>query len=205
MGYHLAGFEMTGVDIKPQPRYPFTFIQGDALEYVAAHGHEYDAVFASPPCQGYSRMRHLPWLKDRVYPMLIEPTRNALNATGLPWVIENVEGSPLGGVTLCGVMFGLKTYRHRLFESNILLFQPTHQKHLVRIGTGNAINSRGGVTPEGFVSAANKSNVAACRIALGIDWMSRDGLTQAIPPAFTEYIGKQLIAALANREMAAAS
>ena len=142
MGYHRAGFEVTGVDIAPQPRYPFKFIQSDALEYLAAHGAEYDVIHASPPCQGYSRLRHLPWLKDRVYPMLIDKTRELLDKTGKPWIIENVEDSPLVGITLCGLMFGLNVYRHRKFEMSTFMLQPPHQPHQVVIGSGRMINDR---------------------------------------------------------------
>lgn len=93
MGYSRAGFtEIVGVDNRPQPRYPFTFIQGDALEYVAAHVREFDAIHASPPCQGYSIMRNLPWLRHKEYPLLIQPTADALNESGRPWIIENVMG-----------------------------------------------------------------------------------------------------------------
>jgi 23S rRNA G2069 N7-methylase RlmK/C1962 C5-methylase RlmI len=84
MGYHRAGFDVVGVDHEPQPRYPFAFVQADALEYLAAHGHEYDAIHASPPCQGYSRLRHLPWLKGREWPLLIEPCRALLVQAGRP-------------------------------------------------------------------------------------------------------------------------
>src|SRR6478609_8846153 len=125
-GYRRAGFDVTGVDIKTMPRNPHTFIQADALEYLAGHGHEYDAIHASPPCQAYSVTRNI-WKYDGKHPELIEPVRALLQATGLPYVIENVPGAPLHhSITLCGAMFGLRVYRHRLFESNVLLFQPPH-------------------------------------------------------------------------------
>jgi len=86
-GYYDAGFdEITGVDNRPQPRYPYRFVLGDALEYVAAHGREFDAIHASPPCQGYSALLCLPWLRGRVYPKLIAPLKPLLQATGRPWV-----------------------------------------------------------------------------------------------------------------------
>src|SRR5690348_7744317 len=110
VGYHRAGFDVTGVDHVRQPRYPFAHIVADALEYVSERGREYDAIHASPPCQGYSRMRHLSWLRGRQYPMLIDETRRLLKATGRPYIIENVEDAPLDGVRLCGTMFGLKVY-----------------------------------------------------------------------------------------------
>jgi len=118
MGYHLAGFEVTGVDIQPQPRYPFRFVQADALAYLADHGHEYDAFHASCPCQLYSATQRI---QGRDHPDLIGATRTALENTGRPWVIENVPGAPLRDpVLLCGAMFGLRTYRHRLFETSRL-------------------------------------------------------------------------------------
>ena len=125
MGYSRAGFEVVGVDIAAQPRYPFEFIQGDAIEYVKEHGHEYDAIHASPPCQAYTNAQKI---MRNDHPELLEPTREALNATGLPWVIENVPGAPLiEPIELCGGMFGLRTYRHRLFESSHALTAPAHR------------------------------------------------------------------------------
>lgn len=210
-GYQMAGFHVTGVDIAPQPRYAGdVFHQADALEYVAEHGHEFDVIHASPPCQGYSRMRHLPWLKDREYPLLIDATREALEATGAVWVIENVEDAPLrSGMTLCGLSFGLRMYRHRRFESNVLLLAPPHQKHTVVIESGRMLGSRysrasAGVTgmlPDPCGHTAGASTKAAA-IAMGVEWMSRGEMTQAIPPAYTCYIGTQLRAALGREEAA---
>lgn len=192
MGYHLAGFEVVGVDIVPQPRYPFAFVQADALEYVAAHGHEFDAIHASPPCQGYSPMRHLPWLAGREYPRLIDATRKALQATGKPWVIENVSAAPLNGAELCGAALGLPLIRHRRFESSVLLLFPPCPGHPVRIYQGNGrmrTAGRGsgvmGVLP-GY----------SPRDALGIDWMTTREMRQAIPPAYTRLIGGQLLQAV---------
>jgi DNA (cytosine-5)-methyltransferase 1 len=126
MGYHRAGFDVVGVDIEPQPRYPFRFVQADALEFLAAHGREFDAIHASPPCQKYCALRHLAKTED--YPDLIPETRELLEATGRPWVIENTPGAPLRSpLILCGTMFRLRTNcgaelrRHRLFESNCFL------------------------------------------------------------------------------------
>ena len=192
-GYRRAGFDVTGVDIRPMPNNPHTFIQADALAYVREHGHEYDAIHASPPCQGYSRMRHLPWLKDKKYPLLIDPVRDLLTATGRPWVIENVEDAPLlNGITLCGTMFGLKVYRHRKFESSVLLLAPPHMKHREVIGAGRLLNDRAKPNENGWVTHLGKAPGQA-GAALGIDWMTGKQLAQAIPPAYTEYIGKQLI------------
>lgn len=192
VGYHRAGFDVVGVDNRPMPRYPYEFIQADALDYLERHYDEFDAIHASPPCQGYSRMRHLPWLKGREYPMMIPATREALDATGVPWVMENVEDAPmLNGIVLCGATLGLKVYRHRRFESNILLFAPPHKKHRVVIGRGRMLNDRQSANDDGWVSLVGKGDGAE---PMGIDWMSRDELAQAIPPAYTEFIGRQLLA-----------
>ena len=211
MGYARAGFEVVGVDINPQPRYPFHFIRGDAVEYLAEHGHEYDAVHASPPCQGYSvATLGNPGARER-HPRLIGKTRRALMATGLPYVIENVTGakttlaSPL---LLCGSMFGLsatdidgtplRLERHRWFESNVFIMSPTNCWHDPAVHVGGVYGGgshdrrrardvrRGGYTPVTSVRAE----------LMGIDWMTGDGLAQAIPPAYTEFIGAHLIEAL---------
>ena len=117
-GYADAGFDdIVGVDNKPQPHYPFEFVLADAMTYPLEG---FDAIHASPPCQGYSIMRNLPWLRDKVYPLLIEPTLERLAAAGVPYVIENVMGARyvLDGNWLCGGMFGLPFYRHRVFATN---------------------------------------------------------------------------------------
>lgn len=197
VGYARAGFEVVGVDLVAQPHYPFEFHQADALEFPLDG---FDAIHASPPCQGYSRMRHLPWLKDRVYPMLIEPVRERLQAAGVPYVIENVAGAPLDpAFTLCGLSFGLRMYRHRLFECSELIMAPPHQRHEIVIGKGRMLGSRyskasAGVTgmlpdPAGHTAGASTRAAAA---AMGVEWMSRDEMTQAIPPAYTEFIGAAL-------------
>lgn len=191
MGYYRAGFtDITGVDIKPMPRYPFTFIQGDALEYLAEHGAEYDVIHASPPCQGYSRMRHLPWLKGRTYDLLIEPVRDLLIQIGKPWVIENVSDAPLNGAELCGLALGLPLIRHRRFECSQLLLFPPCPGHPVIYHGGAEMHRRG---KNGGVMGVLSGSPEA---AMGIDWMTYAELRQAIPPAYTEYIGKQLLAIL---------
>jgi DNA (cytosine-5)-methyltransferase 1 len=200
MGYHRAGFEVVGVDLVAQPRYPFEFWQMDALDAWPMFA-DFDAVHASPPCQGYSRMRHLPWLKDREYPMLIEPVRKMLVASGKPYVIENVAGAPLDpAFMLCGLDFGLRMYRHRMFESNVLMLSPPHQQHREVIGSGRMLGSRysrasAGVTgllpdPAGHPAGASTKAAAA---VMGVEWMTRDGMTQAIPPAYCQFIGEQLM------------
>jgi DNA (cytosine-5)-methyltransferase 1 len=188
MGYHRAGFEVVGVDLHPQPRYPFEFHRGDALEYLAAHGHEFDAVHASPPCQRYSAMSVCRPGLAATYPDLVGPTRDALTALGRPWVIENVPGAGLRpDLVLCGHMFGLPLYRHRVFESSEFLWQPDHPRHVVPGGRA------GHWKPGQIVSVSgNCSPIALARRAMGIDWTNRRELAESIPPAYTEYIGDQL-------------
>lgn len=215
MGYHRAGFDVVGVDIAPQPRYPFEFHQSDALEFVAEHGHEFDAIHASPPCQAYSITKHA---HSAEHPDLLEPTRAALMSSGLPWVIENVEGAPLiDPLKLCGTEFGLRASdidgvplamkRHRLFEANFWLMGAGGCAHDNTQIAGSYSGSRhrkpehrdnperrGGYTPALFVRAA----------LLEVDWMSEHGMGQAIPPVYTEFIGRQLMDEVRRREAAAA-
>lgn len=193
MGYHRAGFEVTGVDIKLQPRYPFRFVQCDALEYLWDHGHEYDAIHASPPCQRYSVTRHAPNCDGAQHPDLLPDTRTALERAGKPWVIENVVGAPFHWyVELCGVMFGLKTYRHRRFESSILIMQPEHLPHPEKLSLrGRGPSPSGYSSPCGHASVKGEKDIWAR--SLDIDWMDIKGLSQAIPPAYTEYIGRELM------------
>jgi DNA (cytosine-5)-methyltransferase 1 len=206
MGYHRAGFEVVGVDIKPQKNYPFEFVQADAMTVpFKVLGRRFDAIHASPPCQGYSRLRHLPWLKDKTWPRLIEPMRERLIASGLPWCIENVEDAPLHGFVLCGTHFGLRTYRHRRFETNWFCLAQPHDGHRVVIGHGRTVNSRRKGTLNAGSSQGswgNNSMITVAggqfkkrdgEIALGVDWMLKDELSQAIPPAYTEFIGRQLM------------
>ncbi len=198
VGYHRAGFtEIVGVDIEPQPRYPFTFVQADALEYVAAHGNEFDCIHASPPCQAYTPLRAL--RSGKVYPDLVAATRAALMASGKAWAIENVPGSPLhDGVFLCGSMFGLRVYRHRRFETSVFLWQPDHPPHLALAGAKGTKGGRG--RKAHYLGGGNitiAGNVGSyCGGAMGIDWMIGKELSQAIPPAYTEWLGKQLLAAM---------
>lgn len=189
-GYAAAGFEVVGVDIDPQPRYPFTFVQADAIEYVAEHGHEFDVIHASPPCQAFTNAQKI---QNNEHPDLIEPTRAALRATGKPYVIENVPGSPLRpDLTLCGAMFGLETYRHRVFESSIALEPLAHPKHAVP----SAKMGRPAAPGEFMHIVGNFSGVDRARSIMGMPWATRDGLREAIPPRFTEYVGRQIIEAI---------
>ena len=203
MGYHRAGFEVVGVDNRPMPNYPFEFHQADALEFLAAHGSEFDAIHASPPCQRFTIGRHIHLSTGR-HLDLVEPTRRLLQAAGKPWVIENVPCAPLHRpVILCGLMFGLGVLRHRLFESSMILLAPHHRTHPKHLKTGTVAYRRGGITngystgEHGLVSVAGHNfNRQAGAQAMGVEWMKRrEEVAQAIPPAYCEYIGKQLLRA----------
>lgn len=214
MGYHRAGFEVVGVDIAPQPHYPFEFHQADALEYLAAHGHEFDAIHASPPCQEYSKSRFLrnmvaqrlgkePDVKEK----LIEQTRVALMVTGKPWIMENVEYSPMpSAIVLCGTMFGLPLLRHRAFEASFLMFVPGFCNHPAGFYSavggkirGHGIYDSGKTYLDQHGRAKRREGYpgkAAGIKAMDIDWMTVPEMCQAIPPAYTEFIGKQLLQTL---------
>lgn len=193
MGYHRAGFEVVGVDIKPQPRYPFTFVQGDALEYAAKHGHEFDAIHASPPCQRYTMAQNAAKNRD-AHPDLVVPVRELLKATGKHYIIENVVGAPMvDAFYLCGISFGLKVKRHRLFETTFFVMTPPCQcaKADYYVIFGHEVRNR-----RHGVKAGRKNKIAEGRAAMGIDWMTRAELSEAIPPAYTEYIGRHLMEVL---------
>lgn len=191
MGYHRAGFdEIVGVDIKPQKNYPFTFVLGDALEYLREHGREFDMIHASPPCQAYS-MAGQQWRSaGKEYADLVEPTRELLIASGKPYVIENVPGAPLRNPTILnGAFFGMNLRRTRLFETNPeLKFILLPKEGPTRFRMGRPPKAHDPVVPVGHFS-----NVQRARDVMGIDWMTGAELTQAIPPAYTEYIGREML------------
>jgi DNA (cytosine-5)-methyltransferase 1 len=197
-GYQLAGFAVTGVDNAPQPDYPATFIHGDAVEYLEAHGHEYDAIHASPPCQSSSLITK-GTNKGRVYPNHIPATRELLSRLEVPSVMENVQGSDLRpDLNLCGEMFGLGVIRHRYFElENWTAEQPEHLPH-----RGRVAGFRHGEWFEGpyfavYGKGGGKGTVAQWQKAMGMDWTKvRKSIAEAIPPAYTEYIGQQLMSHL---------
>ena len=202
MGYHRAGFEVVGVDLAPQPRYPFEFHQGDALTYLAAHWREFDAVHASPPCHDHSALASVAGLDGTGH--LLADTREALSALPIPWVMENVPGAAMRvDLRLCGGMFGLRTYRHRWFEFADPMFPPVlpHPKH--RILT-DARKRRAGWDAGMHTSVTGDVTVEIASEALGIDWMDADGLAQAIPPAYTAVVGAHLLDQLGARTPAAA-
>lgn len=195
-GYYDAGFDIIGVDINRQPNYPFTFVQADALDYLESlPRYKFDVIHASPPCQHHSTLAKGNNNNQHMYPDLLEQTRSLLNVTDLPYVIENVQSAPLlNPIRLCGEMFGLEVIRHRLFESNIALEQPKHIKH-----RGRVKGYRHGVSYEGYYYAVygdggGKGTIAEWQRAMGIYWTDvRKELAEAIPPAFSYYVGKQLL------------
>jgi DNA (cytosine-5)-methyltransferase 1 len=197
VGYDRAGFEVVGVDIRPQPRYPFEFIQADAMEYPLDG---FDVIHASPPCQGSSRaLKHLAAPK----PMLIEGVRGRLEAAGVPWVIENVEGAPIPrgsdlfgahGMMLCGTSFGLRVWRHRLFLSSVPLTAP-ECKH-----DGPAINPHNRAARQRIYAEFGRTNPEKVwQREMGVEWMTQDEAAECVPPVFTEFIGKQLIEHIQQR------
>ena len=202
-GYAKAGFEVVGVDIVPQPNFPFEFIQADALKLSMSFLRSFDAIHASPPCQSYSDLAKRNG-NGHEWPRLIEPVRAMLKKSGKPYVIENVEGAPLlNPVVLCGTMFkGLRVIRHRLFESNFQIIAPPHGKH-PKVHTFDKRKSHYGKTNDmlDFVQVTGGGNctIAAARDAMGINWMNKNELNESIPPAYTELIGKQLIAHLESK------
>lgn len=207
MGYHRAGFDVIGVDIVPQPRYPFPFIQADALN-PPFNIWPFDAIHASPPCQAYSVTRYS---HSKEHPDVVAATRQLLEVSGLPWVIENVPGAPLRSpVTVCGASLNLTATdvdgdrlvlrRHREFESNVYLMTyecacRRYRREGVQIGgvygggrsDRNNSWTRGGYTPP----KAQRAELIGC------DHMTMHGLSQAVPPAYTEHIGQQLLTHLA--------
>ncbi|WP_049574992.1 hypothetical protein [Streptomyces sp. SBT349] len=206
-GYDDAGFEVIGVDIAPRPSYPFSFVRADAIEYVTEHGAGFDFIHASWPCQHDNALAlgtnaHL----RETYPDLIASGRAAMLTTGRPWVIENSMTAPMRrDVVLCGTQFGLPIFRHRAFEVHgwfpMGLPHPPHR--------GRVRGWRHGAWHDGEFLAAygkggGKANVPEMRAALGIDWTAdHKELTEAIPPAYTRFLGEQAIAQLDTAEVAA--
>jgi DNA (cytosine-5)-methyltransferase 1 len=197
-GYFRAGFDVVGVDLNPQPNYPFAFVQTNALKLDPKFISTFDAIHASPPCQSYSDLAKRNGNAD-AWPRLIDPIREVLERSGLPYIIENVEGAPLRNPTvLCGTMFkGLRVIRHRLFETNFPILTPKHGPH-PKVHTFDKRKAHYGKTNDmvDFVQVTGGGNctIAAARDAMGIDWMTKNELNEAIPPAYTFFIGKQLLA-----------
>lgn len=211
MGYYRAGFDVYAVDIDPQPNNPFPFHQGDALEVLCllilggavdfTHRdgtvewlvlEDFTAAHGSPPCQGYSATHRL---HGKEWPKLIAPTRQLLDQTQLPWVIENVvDARPelIEPVTLCGAMFpGLHTYRHRLFETGggLELMMPPHPNHThTTVKMGRPLQEG-----DWYHAVGNFSNVAYVRRDMDVPWMNRHEIAESLPPAYTQHIGAQLL------------
>jgi DNA (cytosine-5)-methyltransferase 1 len=174
-----------GVDIESQPHYPFPFIRADAMAIDFA---KFDFVWASPPCQAYTLCQRI---QNNEHPDLVDPTRALLKKSGALWCIENVPGAPLvDPIELCGAMFGLKTYRHRLFECSFPITPPNHPEHAA------PVTKMGRPVRDGeFIHVVgNFSGVSKAREAMGISWMPRDKLREAIPPAYAEFIGRAALA-----------
>jgi DNA (cytosine-5)-methyltransferase 1 len=194
MGYHRAGFDVVGVDIKPQPNYPFEFHHADALAVTGDFAWidfllAFDAIHASPPCQAYS-VATPAYARDG-HPDLVAATRELLEATGLPYVIENVPGAPLDNpVILCGSSLGLRVRRHRLFETNWpLMVPPCMHAH-----QGQPVGVYGGGTGKGQKRGRKAMSSAEAIAVMEMPWASRNEAVQAIPPAYTELVGAQLLA-----------
>lgn len=193
-GYHLAGFDVVGVDIKPQPHYPFDMVVGDAIQVAKMRRAEFDSFHASPPCQAFTMARKL---HGNSHPDLVDVTREFLQSTGAPWCIENVPGAPLiDPVVLCGLMFGLNLYRHRLFETNFYLPSLEHPPH----HAPQAKMGRPALPNEILQVVGHFSGVPRARREMQCPWMSQGELAQAIPPKYTEFIGINMLCALENME-----
>jgi DNA (cytosine-5)-methyltransferase 1 len=191
MGYHQAGFEVVGVDIEPQPRYPFEHHQADALEFLVEHGHEFDVIHASPPCHDHTALAARSGEDGTGW--LLQATRAALVKLGRPWVLENVEGSDMHPMLLlCGSMFGLGANgrilrRHRWFDASFWELSPTDAC------SGRSIGGVYGTGGAGQMTRGYKFHPDEARKAMGIDWMSRRELSQALPPAYTSWLGDLLM------------
>lgn len=190
LGYEQAGLEVVGVDLNKQKNYRGEFIQSDAIEFLLENYKNFDFVHASPPCQKYSKSA-MQWRKNgKEYPDLIEPTRAALISTGKPYIIENVTNAPLiNPFLLCGAMFDIPTYRHRLFESNLTFIVPEHPKHIIKC------TKLGRKTKHGeFIDyVGHFSGVLMVKQFTGLHWLNLTELAQSLPPQYTKFTGEQLV------------
>lgn len=211
MGYHRAGFDVVGVDIEPQPDYPFEFHQADALVFLTEHAGEFDALHGSPPCQAFTPLSALPHAGRRNPVVdLVKPTRDAFIRAGLPWAIENVVQAPIAhesdlfgshGVILCGTMFDLTIYRHRKFETSFTVPQPPHplHRHLAMRAGYLPTEERPFMSIHGRNGHNSRAWVVAAAAAMGTPWMtSLNPVCEAIPPAYTEFVGRRLLDALSR-------
>lgn len=199
-GYNLAGYDILGVDKDPQPRYPYEFVQADALTFLSDligagmrwRGRPVRLLAGSPPCQGRTTARTI---QNREHPKLIAPTRKLMIAAKVPYIIENVptngvDDDPLiDPIELCGSMFGLRTYRHRLFESNMPIAARLHPRHLLgAVKMGRKLGPA-----DQYVAVGNFTSVAEVSRDMGVEWMTRDGVRECIPPAYTRFLGEQML------------
>ena len=187
-GYAQAGFEVVGCYIEPQPRNPHTVLVGDWLEMLEKYGADYDIFHASPPCQFYTKAA-VQWRKTgRIYPDLIADVRREFKKRGKPYIIENVPGAPLHNpILLNGSFFGLLVHRPRLFECSFPIAQPVIPGTKRPVKMGRPVKEGDIIQPVGHFSG-----VAYAQKQMGIDWLGQKGLAQAIPPAYTEWIGRQI-------------
>lgn len=189
MGLYLAGYEVIGVDIEKQKNYPFRFVQDDAMAWLKSEReplNTFDLIWASPPCQGYSKAQKI---RGRMHPKLIEETRGYLVASGVTYIIENVPGASLiDPVLLVGSMFGLRTMRPRLFECSFpvpFMLAPTPNARTAKMGRKPA--------PGEYMHVVGHfSDIEAAKVAMGIDWMTQDELREAIPPAYAKFLAEQI-------------
>lgn len=193
MGYYRAGYDVIGVDLSPQPDYPFRFVRADALAPPFDLS-DFDLIHASPPCQAYSRAGRLREAQggSASSGKLLDATRDLLRSAEVPYVIENVPGAPMdGAIQLCGSMFGLRVRRHRLFECSFFALQPPcdHDTQGRPVGVYHRMADE---VPSGGRTARN---LAEAHEAMGIDWLPWNALKEAIPPAYTEWIGTRLMEA----------
>jgi len=196
MGYHRAGFDVVGVDIEPQPRFPFEFHQGDALDedFIRSLG-PFDAQHASPPCQDHMRSP-MRGQTEHGTGWMLAAARAQLEASGVPWVIENVPGAPMRpDLVFCGCMFGLEVERVRWFETSWHAFEilpacyhPVPMVNTMRTAHGPWFREHGRIPTRDEVATA-----------MGIDWMRGEEIKQAIPPAYTEHVGRILLSQLRER------
>lgn len=211
-GYAAAGFRVVGIDIKHQPDYPFSFYEGDAIGLLERFDrwkfspifHNVAAIHASPPCQASCNLTK-GTNSGREYEQLIPATRALLEATGLPYVIENVQGSDLRrDLTLCGEMFGLDVIRHRYFECSFPVEQPPHPPHRGRVRGWRHGTYHDGPYLAVYGEGGGKGSVAEWQQAMGIDWTDdRKSIAEAIPPAYTQCVGEQMMHHLARQAASA--
>lgn len=205
-GYAHAGFTVVGVDSAPMPRYPFEFIQASALDLPLEFLQSFDAIAASPPCKVHTRMKAF---SSASHVDLVAPTRDVLEQSGKPYIIENVPGAPLRNpLILCGSMFGRDIRRHRLFESNIPLVAPSECRHAEQAATspGYKVSRYHSGQPKTYLSpvvsvygrgnAYGLGETQLWRDIMAMPWASKDGLREAIPPYYTAFLGAQLLAAI---------